>query len=57
MGEHVYCDKHAEEAEDLYTMLPIVNSPRVGICAYIGDAEFEDREWEDDEDEDDEDEE
>ena len=32
--EYVYCDEHAEEAEDLYTMLPIVNSPRVGICAY-----------------------
>jgi len=36
-------------------MLPIVNSPRVGVCGYTGDAEFEEGEWEDDDGEDEED--
>ncbi len=49
--EHAYCDKHAEEAEDIYTMLPIVNSPRVGVCGYTGDAEWEEEDDEDEEDE------
>ena len=48
--QYAYCDKHAEEAEDMYTMLPIVNSPRVGVCGYTGDAEYEEGEWEEDDD-------
>lgn len=32
-------------------MLPIVNSPRVGVCGYTGDAEWEDEEWDEEEEE------
>ncbi|MBC7226694.1 MAG: hypothetical protein H5T61_05620 [Thermoflexales bacterium] len=37
-GEYeTYCDKHAREHEDWENgFLPIVNSPRVGECAYTG---------------------
>ncbi len=39
-------------------MLPIVNSPRVGVCGYTGDAEYVVDDWEETEDdEDDEDDE
>ncbi len=50
--EHAYCDEHARKAKDAEMMLPIVNSPRVGVCGYTGDAEFEEEEWvEEDDDE------
>lgn len=34
--ENAYCDKCADQAEDSESMLPVVNSPRVGVCAYTG---------------------
>ena len=60
--EHTYCDACAKKArEDGW--LPIVNSPRVGVCGYTGedtaggDDEWdEEDEWDEDEDEDEEDE-
>ena len=52
--EHAYCDEHARKAKDAEMMLPIVNSPRVGVCGYTGDAEFEDEERDEDDDEDEE---
>lgn len=41
-GEGVFCencaDKHEEECEDFsdYAYMPVVNSPRAGVCAYEG---------------------
>lgn len=59
--EHAYCDSCAKKArEDGW--LPIVNSPRVGVCAYTGEDRAgevelsEDDEWDEDDDEWDEDE-
>ena len=31
----MYCDDHAEEADE-DALLPVVNSPRMGVCAYEG---------------------
>lgn len=49
------CDKHARPKKDEYedSFLPVVNSPRVGVCGYTGDYEFGE-EWDEDEDEEDE---
>ncbi|GAC1356091.1 MAG: hypothetical protein NVS4B11_00020 [Ktedonobacteraceae bacterium] len=56
--EHAYCDEHARKAKDAEMMLPIVNSPRVGVCGYTGDAEYVVDDWEEmDEEEEDDDEE
>jgi hypothetical protein len=52
--ENAYCDKCAENSEYPDMMLPIVNSPRVGVCGYTGDFEYEEDEEYDEEDEDDE---
>jgi len=53
--EHAYCDACAKKArEDGW--LPIVNSPRVGVCGYTGEDRAGEVEW-DEEDEWDEDEE
>ena len=41
-ADAMFCDKcakkHAKECEDFddYAALPVVNSPRMGICAYLG---------------------
>jgi hypothetical protein len=41
-GESKFCDKcakkHAKECEDFadYASMPVVNSPRMGVCAYEG---------------------
>lgn len=53
--EGAVCDKHAKARRDEYeeSFLPIVNSPRVGVCGYTGDYEFGD-EWDEDEEEEDE---
>lgn len=59
--EHTYCDTCAKKAKE-DGWLPIVNSPRVGVCAYTGEDEAfhgedgwdEEDEWDEDEDEDDE---
>ena len=50
---HAYCDKHAAKSKDEDMMLPIVNSPRVGVCGYTGESEFVE-DWDEDEDEDEE---
>lgn len=50
LAETALCDTHAEKAEYPDELLPIVNSPRTGICGYTGDEE--DMDWEDEEDED-----
>lgn len=42
------CAKNSEHADEL---LPIVNSPRVGVCGYCGDEEWSGAEWEEDEEE------
>ncbi|MDR1383893.1 MAG: plasmid pRiA4b ORF-3 family protein [Planctomycetaceae bacterium] len=40
--ESIFCDKcaskHAEECEDFadYASMPVVNSPRMGVCGYVG---------------------
>ena len=34
--ENAYCNKCARRSEDSDMMLPIVNSPRVGVCGYTG---------------------
>jgi hypothetical protein len=34
--ENAYCDECAERSEDVDMMLPVVNSPRVGVCGYCG---------------------
>ena len=54
--------KNLREYEDEYSFLPVVNSPRVGVCGYTGESEGEwveeewdeDEEYEEDEDEDEE---
>jgi hypothetical protein len=57
LDEAGLCDTHAKEYDYPDELLPVVNSPRVGVCGYTGEADEED--WEDDEedweDEDDED--
>jgi hypothetical protein len=37
-GDAVFCDAHAEAHEDAVeeVYLPVVNSPRMGVCAYTG---------------------
>lgn len=34
-----FCDKHANQHEHRNMLLPVVNSPRMGLCAYSGPAE------------------
>jgi hypothetical protein len=36
VGEHGYCQKCAKKAADDDMLLPIVNSPRVGVGGYTG---------------------
>jgi hypothetical protein len=54
--EHAYCDACAKKARE-EGWLPIVNSPRVGVCGYTGEDRAGEVEWDEDEDEWDEDEE
>lgn len=35
----VFCDEHAEEHEHNEMLMPIVNSPRTGLCGYTGPAD------------------
>ncbi|HZR40932.1 MAG TPA: hypothetical protein VFB12_12480 [Ktedonobacteraceae bacterium] len=35
--EKAYCNACAKDSEDSDMLLPIVNSPRVGVCGYAGD--------------------
>ena len=55
-AETALCDTHTKQAEYPDDLLPLVNSPRTGICGYTGEAEDEDIEWEEEEDEEEEDE-
>jgi len=54
-GEGWLCSECAEEhecGEDM--LLPVVNSPRVGMCGYTGNGDEEDNmDWDDEEDDDD----
>jgi hypothetical protein len=57
-GDGAMCDACAKKnREDEEMMLPVVNSPRVGVCAYTGEGdgiEWDEEEWEEmDEDEED----
>lgn len=36
--ERNFCDEHAEEHEHPDMLMPYVNSPRVGMCGYVGPA-------------------
>ena len=38
--EDFYCEDCAEKQDEDY-LLPIVNSPRMGVCAYCGDEGFD----------------
>lgn len=38
-SQAIFCDEHADEHEHEEMLLAIVNSPRVGMCAYEGPAE------------------
>ena len=61
VGDGALCDACAKTNRNEYedSFLPIVNSPRVGVCGYTGDQEYvywdedEDEEYEDEEDEED----
>ena len=35
----VFCDEHADEHEHVDMLMPIVNSPRTGLCGYTGPAD------------------
>lgn len=35
-GNPFYCDLHAGAQEDEWAFLPVVNSPRMGVCGYTG---------------------
>lgn len=38
--DHFYCEKCAEKNEEIYEMvLPITNSPRMGVCGYSGELD------------------
>lgn len=34
-----YCDTHAAARGDEWAFLPVVNSPRMGVCGYTGRLE------------------
>ena len=36
----LYCDECSEEAEDEGYLLPVVNSPRMGVCGYCGEYDI-----------------
>jgi len=53
LEEAAFCDECAQKQESADEMLPMVNSPRVGVCAYTGEEEdWEEEDWEEDEEED-----
>lgn len=47
LAEEALCATHAHASEYADELLPLVNSPRAGICGYTGD-EDEDEEWDED---------
>ncbi|MGH2480048.1 MAG: hypothetical protein ACRDHW_10375, partial [Ktedonobacteraceae bacterium] len=50
LDEACLCAEHARQQDDPDELLPVVNSPRVGVCGYTGE-EDEDMDWEEEEDE------
>jgi hypothetical protein len=50
LAESGLCAEHAQEQEDLDELLPVVNSPRIGVCGYTGNEGEEDA-WDEEEDE------
>lgn len=57
LAETALCDTHAAQTEHPDELLPIVNSPRTGICGYTGNEYEDDEEWDEDEDDEEDDEE
>lgn len=53
LDEAGLCEEHAQKHDYPNELLPVVNSPRVGVCGYTG-GEEEDSAWDDEEDEEDE---
>jgi len=51
LEETALCKDCAEKSEDIEGLLPLVNSPRVGVCGYSGYDEFEEDEEEEEEEE------
>jgi hypothetical protein len=53
LASEALCTTHARESEYSAELLPLVNSPRTGICAYMGDAEmdWDEDDWDEEEDE------
>jgi hypothetical protein len=52
LAEIVLCEIHANATEYPDELLPLVNSPRTGVCGYTGDEEdWEDEEWEEEDEE------
>ena len=52
--ENSYCDECVRKIKDnFYGILPVVNSPRVGVCGYTGDQDYE-LDWDEQDDADDE---
>ena len=60
LEEAALCESCAEKEENSDELLPLVNSPRVGVCAYTGEdddwGEDEDDDWDDEEEDEEEDE-
>ncbi|HET8846684.1 MAG TPA: hypothetical protein VFN35_34800 [Ktedonobacteraceae bacterium] len=49
LGETAFCADCAQAYEYSEELLPLVNSPRTGVCGYTGDEEWSDEDWEEDE--------
>jgi hypothetical protein len=52
LDEAMLCTSCAQKEEYPDELLPVVNSPRVGVCGYTGDEYEDDEEWDDWEEED-----
>ncbi len=52
LDEAGLCAEHARQQDDPDELLPVVNSPRVGVCGYTGDeGEDMDMDWDEEEEE------
>ncbi|HEY1350481.1 MAG TPA: hypothetical protein VGF67_12735 [Ktedonobacteraceae bacterium] len=52
LAEGALCETHASASEYPDELLPVVNSPRTGICGYTGEEDeedWDDEEWDDEE--------
>lgn len=53
LAETALCDAHSKKADYPDELLPLVNSPRTGVCGYTGEYEddaWEEVEWDDEDD-------